>query len=122
MGLSRPKAGYIRDLAQKTVDGLVPTLEQCDDLTDEELIAALTAVKGVGRWTVEMLLIFNLGRPDVLPVHDLGVRKGFQFAFRKRALPESEALARFGARWAPYRTAVAWYLWRAADFLKDGGW
>ena len=122
VGLSRPKAGYIRDLAQKTVDGLVPTLEQCDDLTDEELIAALTAVKGVGRWTVEMLLIFNLGRPEVLPVHDLGVRKGFQFAFRKRALPESEALARFGARWAPYRTAVAWYLWRAADFLKDGGW
>jgi DNA-3-methyladenine glycosylase II len=118
-GLSRPKASYILDLAQKTVDRLVPSLRQCDRLTDAELIERLTEVKGVGRWTVEMLLIFNLGRPDVLPVHDLGVRKGFQMAYRKRTLPKPEQLARYGARWAPYRTTAAWYLWRAAEF-QDG--
>jgi hypothetical protein len=75
----------------------------------------------IGRWTVEMLLIFNLGRPDVLPVHDLGVRNGFQFAYRKRKLPEPEQLARYGLRWSPHRTAAAWYLWRAADFLDGEG-
>ncbi|MBI5384419.1 MAG: DNA-3-methyladenine glycosylase 2 family protein [Verrucomicrobia bacterium] len=121
-GLSKPKAGYVLDIAQKTVDGLVPSLEDCDRMADEELVARLTEVKGVGRWTVEMLLIFNLGRPDVLPVHDLGVRKGFQFTYGKRKLPEPEALDRFGARWAPHRTTAALYLWRAADFLKSDGW
>ena len=79
-------------------------------------------IKGVGRWTAEMLLIFNLCRPDVLPVHDLGVRKGFQFAYRKRRLPEPEHLRRFGACWAPHRTTAAWYLWRTADFLNGAGW
>jgi DNA-3-methyladenine glycosylase II len=121
-GLSRPKASYVLGIAQKAVDGHIPTIEDCDRMTDAEIIDRLTEVKGVGRWTVEMLLIFNLGRPDVLPVHDLGVRKGFQFAYTRRKLPEPEQLARYGVRWAPHRTAAAWYLWRAADFLKGDGW
>jgi DNA-3-methyladenine glycosylase II len=121
-GLSRPKAGYILGLAQQAMEGLIPKLTQCDQMTDEELLERFTAIKGVGRWTAEMLLIFNLCRPDVLPVHDLGVRKGFQFAYRKRKLPEPEQLSRFGVRWAPYRTTAAWYLWRAADLLDGDGW
>ena len=121
-GLSRPKANYIRDLAQKTSDGVVPTLRECDRLTDAELVERLTCIKGVGRWTVEMLLIFNLGRPDVLPVHDLGVRRGYQIAYRKRAAPTPEQLDRSGVRWSPQRSAAAWYLWRAADDLTDGNW
>ena len=121
-GLSRPKASYVLGIAQKAVDGHIPTLDECDQMSDAELLHKLTEVKGVGRWTVEMLLIFNLGRPDVLPLHDLGIRKGFQFAYRKRKLPEPEQLARFGVRWAPYRTTAAWYLWRAADFLDGDGW
>ncbi|MEW6304452.1 MAG: hypothetical protein AB1705_13325 [Verrucomicrobiota bacterium] len=82
----------------------------------DELIATLTEIKGVGRWTVEMLLIFNLGRPDILPIHDLGVRRGYQMAYRKRRLPEPDQLARIGTRWAPCRTTAALYLWRAATF------
>ncbi len=121
-GLSRPKASYVLGLVQKAVDGCVPTLDECDRLTDTEITERLTNLKGVGRWTAEMLLIFNLGRPDVLPIHDLGVRKGFQFASRKRKLPEPEHLARYGVRRAPHRTTAAWYLWRAADFLEGIGW
>jgi 3-methyladenine DNA glycosylase/8-oxoguanine DNA glycosylase len=121
-GLSRPKAGYVLGMAQKAVDGYLPTLDECDRMTDQQIVERLTQIKGVGRWTVDMLLIFNLGRPDVLPVHDLGVRKGFQFAYGKRKLPEPEQLSRYGLRWAPYRTAAAWYLWRAADFLDGDGW
>jgi DNA-3-methyladenine glycosylase II len=120
-GLSRPKTGYVLGIAQKAVSGLIPSLDECDELTDTEILDRLTCIKGIGRWTAEMLLIFNLGRPDVLPVHDLGVRKGFQFAYRKRKLPEPEALARHGRCWAPYRTTAAWYLWRAADLLKGEG-
>ncbi len=118
-GLSRPKASYILGLARHAVDGLVPSLVACDALSDAELLDRFTQIKGIGRWTVEMLLIFNLGRPDILPVHDLGVRKGFQYAYRKRKLPAPEQLERFGTRWAPYRTAAAWYLWRAVE-LKEG--
>jgi DNA-3-methyladenine glycosylase II len=114
-GLSRPKASYILGIAQKAVDGHIPTLDECDRMTDAEIMERLTSIKGVGRWTAEMLLIFNLGRPDVLPVDDLGVRKGFQYAYGKRKLPEPEQLARYGVRWAPHRTTAAWYLWRAAD-------
>jgi len=114
-GLSRPKAHYIRDLAQKAMDGVVPSLKECDSLSDAELLERLTSIKGVGRWTVEMLLIFNLGRPDVLPVHDLGVRRGFKVAYRKRNAPTPEQLDRFGVRWSPYRSTAAWYLWQAAD-------
>ena len=121
-GLSRPKAYYLRDLAQRSIDGVVPTLRECDRLTDAELIERLTSINGVGRWTVEMLLIFNLGRPDVLPVHDLGVRRGFKIAYRKRIDPTPDQLDRIGVRWSPYRSIAAWYLWRAADGLNAENW
>jgi len=111
-GLSRAKAAYIIDLAKRCNAGLIPSVSDCDPLKDEEIIATLTEIKGIGRWTVEMFLIFNLGRPDV---HDLGVRRGFQIAHKKRNLPTPEQLAKHGVRWAPHRTHAARYLWRAAD-------
>lgn len=114
-GLSRPKTTYVRGIAERAVTGLLPTLDDCDQLADHEIIERLTEIKGVGRWTVEMFLIFNLGRTDVLPVHDLGVRRGFQIAYGKRQMPEPEQLERFGERWKPYRTRAARYLWRAVD-------
>ena len=114
-GLSRPKATYLHDLAHKTLAGVIPTLAECDHLDDATLIERFTCVKGVGRWTVEMLLIFNLGRPDVLPIHDLGVRRGYQVAYRKRQLPDPKKLELIGRRWSPHRTLAARYLWRAAD-------
>ncbi len=114
-GFSRPKVSYIRDIAEKTVAGIVPASREIHRMGDEEIVERLTSIKGVGRWTVEMLLIFKLGRPDVLPIHDLGVRKGFARAFRKRKLPAPEQLAKHGERWRPYRTTASWYLWRAAD-------
>lgn len=113
-GLSKPKARYVRGVAE-AADGGLPSLVDCDDLTDAEIIARLTELNGVGRWTVEMFLIFNLARPDVLPVHDLGVRRGFQIAYGKRKMPEPEQLEKFGQRWKPYRTLAARYLWRAVD-------
>ena len=121
-GVSAAKAAYILDIARKTKEGLVPSLEKCDLMTDAELIERLTLIKGVGRWTVEMLLIFNLGRTDILPVDDLGVRKGYQIAYRKRKLPDPDHLKKHGEQWSPYRTAAAWYLWRAADMLNGGVW
>lgn len=114
-GLSRPKANYIRGVAERTILGKLPTLAECDQLGDAEIILRLTEIKGIGRWTVEMFLIFNLGRLDVLPVHDLGVRRGFQIAYRKRKMPAPEQLERFGQKWKPYRTIAANYLWRAVD-------
>ena len=95
--------------------GGLPSLQECDVLTDVEIIERLTELKGVGRWTVEMFLIFNLARPDVLPVHDLGVRRGFQLAYGRRKMPEPEQLEKFGQRWKPYRTSAAKYLWRAVE-------
>ena len=121
-GLSAAKANYVRHIAEHSISGKIPTLAECRRLRDEEITARLITIKGVGRWTAEMFLIFNLGRPDVLPVHDLGVRRGFQTTFKKRKLPEPEKLERYGERWRPYRTTAALYLWRAADFLKDGEW
>jgi len=114
-GLSRPKATYVRGIGEHAVAGRLLTLTACDELTDAEIIQRLTEMKGVGRWTAEMFLMFNLGRPDVLPIHDLGVRKGFQIAYGKRSLPEPEQLERFGQKWKPYRTTAAWYLWRVVD-------
>ncbi len=114
-GLSRAKTNYILNLARHAAEGLLPSLEECDRLGDEELIEKLTEVKGIGRWTVEMLLIFNLGRPDVMPIHDLGVRRGYQIAYRKRALPAPGHLLRYSKRWQPYRTTAALYLWRASE-------
>jgi DNA-3-methyladenine glycosylase II len=113
-GLSRAKLAYILNLAQKAIDGVVPTLDEVDALTDEEIIAQLTEIKGVGTWTVEMMLIFDLARPDVLPVHDLSIRKGFAAVFRKRKLPKPEAIRKYGELWKPHRTTAALYLWRAS--------
>ena len=121
-GLSRAKAAYIKELAQRVLAGKVPSLGACHRSTDDQLVEQLTDIKGIGRWTVEMLLIFNLGRPDVLPVNDLGVRKGFQIAYKRRKLPEPDHLESFGDRWRPHRTTAALYLWRAADFHRDGEW
>lgn len=116
-GLSRNKTAALRDIARHAQDGRLPTRAQSRKLSDAELIARLTDIRGIGRWTVEMFLMFNLGRPDVLPVDDLGVRKGFQNAYGKREMPAPKALASFGQRWAPYRTYAAFYLWRAADTM-----
>lgn len=121
-GLSRAKARCIRHLAELAGEGSLPSFEDCQELPDAALIERLTAIKGIGRWTVEMLLIFNFGRPDVLPTHDLGVRRGFQLAYRRPRLPEPAEVQRLGLRWSPYRTTAALYLWRAANMLKDGEW
>jgi 3-methyladenine DNA glycosylase/8-oxoguanine DNA glycosylase len=114
-GLSTAKTAAVRDLAQRTLDGTVPTLARVRRLDDEEIVERLTTVRGIGRWTVEMLLIFRLGRPDVLPLTDLGIRKGYARTFRRRQLPEPAALARRGERWRPYRSVASWYLWRAVE-------
>ena len=114
-GLSRSKLLSLRDLAARTQRRELPTLAALRRMPDDEIVERLVPVRGIGRWTVEMLLIFTLGRPDVLPADDYGIRKGFQVAFRKRALPSRDELERRGARWAPYRTFASWYLWRAAD-------
>ena len=114
-GLSNSKLLSIRDLARKAVAGEIPTLAEAHRMDDEMLIERLTQVRGIGRWTVEMLLISRLGRPDVLPVDDYGIRAGFAAAFRKRKFPAPKDLAKPGAKWKPYRTVASWYLWRAAD-------
>ena len=117
-GFSFAKIAAIRDIAAKTLDGTIPSSRKIEKMTDEEIIARLTEARGVGRWTVEMLLIFQLGRQDVLPVDDFGVRNGFRIAYKKRALPKPKALLQFGKRWRPHGTTAAWYLWRAADAAK----
>lgn len=115
VGLSQNKMLAIRDLAQKTHDGIVPSLENILQMNDDEIKAALTQVRGIGEWTVEMVLIFNLGRADVLPIRDLGVQKGFMHVFGTDALPKPKALSEYGERWKPFRSVASWYLWRAAD-------
>ncbi len=114
-GFSRAKVAAIRDIAAKTMEGIVPGPRAIQEMPDEEIIERLTMVRGVGRWTVEMLLIFQLGRPDVLPADDFGVRNGFRRAYGLAEMPKPKELLAHGARWAPYRTTAAWYLWRAAD-------
>ncbi len=113
-GLSRAKLLSLRDLARRARDGQIPDLAEIHRLPDEAIIERLVEVRGIGRWTVEMLLMFRLGRPDVLPADDYGIRKGFALAFKKRTLPTRKALEVRGARWKPYRTVASWYLWRAA--------
>ena len=115
VGLSRAKSSYIRDIAQRVKGRRVPGLKASQRLTNEELITRLTEVKGVGRWTAEMLLIFNLGREDVLPVDDLGVRRGFQLAHGRNELPTAAELAEYGRKLAPYRSYAALYFWREVD-------
>lgn len=119
-GLSRAKAGAIQDLARKVVEGKIPNRKAAAKMSNEELVAVLTQVKGIGQWTVEMFLMFTLGRPDILPVHDFGVRKGYMLAFGKRKMPTPLALERIGRAWSPHRTAMSWYFWRATDLEKAG--
>jgi DNA-3-methyladenine glycosylase II len=114
-GLSRNKIAALKDLAAKTIDGTVPTGRALSRMSDDEIIARLITVRGIGRWTVEMLLLFDLGRPDVWPVDDYGVRKGFARTFRRRKLPTPKQLTKFGEQWRPYRSIAAWYFWRALD-------
>jgi methylated-DNA-[protein]-cysteine S-methyltransferase len=116
-GLSNAKYLALRDLAERCQKGLIPTLSQIQKLDDEAIIERLTEVRGVGRWTVEMLLMFRLGRPDVLPLDDYGVRKGFSIAFGTAELPSKVELEARAKRWKPYRTVASWYLWRATDSL-----
>ncbi|MHB8542068.1 MAG: DNA-3-methyladenine glycosylase family protein [Candidatus Acidiferrales bacterium] len=119
-GLSGAKVLAVKDLARKTIEGIVPTLEDAQKMSDQELVDRLISVRGVGAWTVEMFLIFRLGRPDVLPIHDYGVQKGFALTYGKKEIPKPRELAQFGERWRPYRTVAAWYMWRAVQLAgKD---
>ncbi len=117
-GLSRAKTAALKDLAAKTIDGTVPSGRALIRMTDDEIITRLTTVRGIGRWTVEMLLLFDLGRLDVWPVDDYGVRKGFAKTFGRRKLPTPKQLMKFGEKWRPYRSVAAWYFWRALDAPK----
>lgn len=117
-GLSRAKLLSLRDLAGRAVSGDLPTIAEVHRMQDEAIIERLTQVRGIGRWTVEMLLMFRLGRPDILPVDDYGIRKGFAVAFEKRGLPGRDQLQKSGASWKPYRTVASWYLWRAVELTK----
>ena len=120
-GLSRAKTVALKDLAAKTIDGVVPrTGAALAELSDDEIIERLTAVRGIGRWTVEMLLLFDLGRPDVWPVTDYGVQKGYAKTFRKRKLPTPKQLHAIGEKWRPYRSLAAWYFWRALETETPG--
>lgn len=117
-GLSRAKMWAVRDLAEKTLSGVVPPARTLRQMSDEEIVTRLTAVRGVGPWTVEMFLIFTLGRADVLPITDYGVRQGFAKVYGRAELPSPKQLLEYGERWRPYRSAAAWYLWRALEW-KD---
>jgi len=119
VGLSTAKTRAIRDLALHQRAGRIPSRAALYRLDTEAVVDRLTVVRGIGRWTAEMLLIFYLGHADVLPVGDLGVRKGYQLAFRKRRPPSPEALERHGRRWRPYRSVATWYLWRALELPPD---
>jgi DNA-3-methyladenine glycosylase II len=119
-GFSRAKAAALKDVAAGALDGTIPPRRTLARMKDEAIIARLVEARGVGRWTVEMFLMFTLGRPDVLPVDDYGVQNGFRIAYGKRKLPKPGTLAKFGERWAPYRTTASWYLWRAVDLARAG--
>jgi DNA-3-methyladenine glycosylase II len=117
-GFSRAKIAAIRDIAARVVSGGIPGARRIERMTDEEIIERLTAARGVGRWTVEMLLMFQLGRPDVMPVDDFGVRNGYRLAYRLEAMPKPKVLLELSEVWRPHRTVAAWYLWRAVDLAK----
>jgi len=114
-GLSRAKVSAVQDLARRVEDGELPTLDVAQDIPDDELIERLVKVRGIGRWSAEIFLMFRLGRPDVLPLDDYSLRKAYAKAFRKRALPSPKALEKAGEKWRPYRTVASWYLWRVLD-------
>jgi DNA-3-methyladenine glycosylase II len=117
-GLSRAKVAAIRDITAKVLSGEIPGSRVIRRMTDDEVVERLTAARGVGRWTAEMLLMFQLGRADVLPADDFGVRTGFRLAYGHEDLPRPRALQEFGERWRPHRTVASWYLWRAVDLAK----
>jgi DNA-3-methyladenine glycosylase II len=120
-GFSATKIAAIRDICAKTLDGTVPSRRQCHRLADDELIERLTTIRGVGRWTVEMLLIFTLGRPDILPVDDFGVREGYRVLYGLEEQPRPKVLAELGLAWAPFRSLATWYLYRAAEEARKQG-
>jgi len=117
-GLSGSKTAALKDIATKTIDGLVPSTKEITQLSNEVILERLTQIRGVGPWTVEMLLIFKLGRPDVLPITDYGVRKGFALTYDWKELPTPKELLEYGERWRPFRTTASWYLWRSLDLEK----
>jgi 3-methyladenine DNA glycosylase/8-oxoguanine DNA glycosylase len=114
-GLSRAKVAAIKDIAAKTLSGVVPASRAIAAMEDAAIISQLTTIRGVGPWTVEMLLIFTLGRMDILPVTDYGVRKGFALTYKRKDLPTPAELLKHGEKWRPYRSIAAWYLWRSLD-------
>jgi DNA-3-methyladenine glycosylase II len=120
VGLSFSKIAALKDLARKTLDGIVPDRDTLVKLEDAQIVERLTEVRGIGRWTVEMMLMFQLGRPDILPVDDFGVRAGFQYTYGLRKMPAPKVLALYGERWGPHRSAAAWYLWRAVELQRAG--
>lgn len=120
VGLSGAKTAALKDLAAKTLDGTVPTLARLKRMGDEEVVARLTRVRGIGRWTVEMLLMFRLGRPDVLPVGDFAVRKGFMVAYGLGEMPKPKAIEQHAEVWRPYRSVASWYMWRALEHPGQG--
>ena len=113
-GVSRQKAGYMRDVAQHVLAGSLD-LDALESLSDEEIVPRITAVKGLGEWSAHMFLMFQLGRPDVLPVGDFGVRNGMRVAYGLPAMPSPAEAREIGARWAPYRSVASWYMWRAVE-------
>jgi DNA-3-methyladenine glycosylase II len=114
-GLSRQKIAAVKDLAAKTLDGTVPPLATLRRMSEEEIHERLVQVRGIGEWSVQMFLMFRLGRPDVLPIRDLGIQKGFQHVYGLADTPKPQAILEHGERWRPYRSIASWYLWRAAD-------
>jgi DNA-3-methyladenine glycosylase II len=114
-GMSRAKVAGVKDLAAKTLDGTVPSLARLRRMDDAEIVSRLVSVRGIGVWTVEMLLMFRLGRPDVLPVSDLGVRRGFMLTYKTPEMPAARQMTEHAERWRPYRSVASWYLWRAVE-------
>lgn len=117
-GLSRQKIAAVKDLAARTLDGTVPPLAKLRRMSEAEIHERLVQVRGIGEWSVQMFLMFRLGRPDVLPIHDLGIRKGFQIVYGHRKTPKPQFILEYGERWRPYRSIASWYLWRAVDANK----
>lgn len=121
VGFSYSKIAAIRDIARGACEGIVPTRADCKKLTDAEIIERLTSLRGVGRWTVEMLLIFTLGRMDILPVDDFGIREGYRLHWKQDEQPKPKELRLYGERWEPWRTVASWYLWRGVEIYRKAG-
>jgi len=121
VGLSGAKTTAVKDVAHKTLDGVVPSLRRLRAMADDEVVAALTSIRGIGRWSVEMMLIFRLGRPDVWPVDDYGVRRGLAYLVGETEAVAPRRAAELGEAWRPYRSVAAWYLWRLAELVSSSG-